>query len=134
MWQSVLGSPYKSAAIGSVDTSFVANLVFVTAGTYCADLTGGDVDTLGYISAGVALTPFTGIVLYHVYLRVKDNNYCKAQCLTRCKELSADSRAAGDTSPWEDSSTADEAEDDDPLLTYRELQEAPAPAVIGYTL
>ena len=66
-WQSVCGRPYTSVIISILEMSFIVNLLYLAVTTYYANLTGTNSAIFSYISTGLALTTFIGIVVFHIY-------------------------------------------------------------------
>ena len=130
-WQSVWGSPYTNTCISILEVSFIVNILFLAVTTFYAQLTtvGSNIDILGYISTGVAFSTFLGIVLFHIYLRMRDT----ALCRTLCKRRDTSMDRTGTDFLW-DGRYVDSETEDEPLLSCTELGDTPPELPIGYTL
>ena len=73
----VFGSPniYKNQWIALLDALFLFNLVILSAGTYYCQRASGNQAAVGYTSLGVAFLIFAVILIYHVYMQVKDTAF-----------------------------------------------------------
>lgn len=85
IWQSVIHGSYANATLSTLEMSFIANIIFLSFGTYYASLSGLDIDLPSYLSAGVALATFVVIFFFHVYLRLKGNMPCIPKCTREVK-------------------------------------------------
>ena len=73
----VFGSPniYKSQRIAVLDAAFLFNLVILSAATYYCQQSDGNQAAVGYTSLGVAFLIFVVILIYHVFMQVKDTAF-----------------------------------------------------------
>lgn len=82
VWQTVICGSYINNFISILETTFMVNIVFLAAGTYFAGIIGTKTDLPSYISAGIALGEFALIVLFHIYLCMK-NTLCYRRCMAK---------------------------------------------------
>ena len=118
IWLSIWGRPHANNIIGTLEMSFVANLLYLTVTTYYASLTGINSAIFSYISTGVALATFIGIVISHIFQRMRETTliWTKCQktetdnpskailCWTKCPKTEHDHEAADTDNDflWED--------------------------------
>ena len=79
------GMVYKNWYLNALELSFILNLVILTVATYVYHVThsGGSQAAVTYTSTGIAFLTFVGIVINHIYVRIKS----KVQCTQRCYQL-----------------------------------------------
>ena len=79
------GMVYKNWYLNALELSFILNLVILTVATYVYHVThsGGNQAAVTYTSTGIAFLTFVGIVINHIYVRIKS----KVQCTQRCYQL-----------------------------------------------
>ena len=61
------GKIYTKWLVGTIETSFICNIVVFTSITFYVRETNGNQSVVSYISTGVAVTTFIGIIVYHIY-------------------------------------------------------------------
>ena len=77
------GMVYKSWYLNALEQSFILNLGILAAATYHMKLSGGSQAAVAYISVGIAFLSFVGILVYHIYMRIKP----KVQCIEHGRQL-----------------------------------------------
>ena len=80
---ALLGSVYKSWFLNALELSFILNLGILTVATYHVTVSGGSQAAVAYTSVGIAFLTFVGIIIYHIYIRVKS----KVQYTQRGQQL-----------------------------------------------
>ena len=65
------GLAYKSWYLNALELSFILNLGMLTVATYHVNQSGGSQAAVVYTSVGIAFLTFVGIVIYHIYIRIK---------------------------------------------------------------
>ena len=75
-----IGPIYKTSYLNILESSFILNLGLLAAATYHVNQAGGSQEAVVYTSVGVAFIEFVGIIVYHIYLQVRN---------IRCQEYSA---------------------------------------------
>lgn len=73
---------YMSWYIWLLEASFLLNLGILSVATFYSNSVGGNQAIVTFISVGTAFVTFTGIILYHIFLRIRGTNVCKS-ALTR---------------------------------------------------
>ena len=86
---------YKAWYLNILEASFIINLLLLAIGTYYVEISEGNQSALTYTSVSVAFATFSGIVVYHSCLQIKDTMLFK-KLLTHCLKSSADDTGAGD--------------------------------------
>ena len=71
------GRVFKNPYIGALEGSFLLNLGILATTTYHINLTGGNQAAATFTSIGIAFVTFIGIVIYHIFLQIKDMNYAR---------------------------------------------------------
>ena len=71
MW--VWSGVYKKWYLNVLESSFILNLILVAAATLYAKHAGGSQSIVFHTSVSVAFSTFIGIVIYHVYQRLRDS-------------------------------------------------------------
>ena len=79
MWFALSGKVYKSWYLNALELSFILNLGMLAAATYHVNQSGGSQAAVVYTSVGIAFLTFVGIVIYHIYKRIKGKLQC-IQC------------------------------------------------------
>ena len=89
---------YKAWYLNVLEASFIINLLLLAIGTYYVEISEGNQSALTYTSVSVAFATFSGIVVYHSCLQVKDIMLFKKlyKKLTRCLKSSVDYTGDGD--------------------------------------
>ena len=82
-WFELCGKVYKSWYLNALELSFILNLGMLAAATYHVNQSGGNQAAVAYTSVGIAFLTFVGIVVYHIYIRIKS----KVQYIQRGKQL-----------------------------------------------
>ena len=77
------GLAYKSWYLNALELSFILNLGMLTVATYHVNHSGGSQAAVVYTSVGIAFLTFVGIILYHIYIRIKS----KVQYIRRGNQL-----------------------------------------------
>ena len=73
MWVwNASGGVYKKWYLNALESSFILNLVLLSATTLYVKLTGGNQAAVFYTSVSITFAIFIGIIIYHVSLRVMD--------------------------------------------------------------
>ena len=67
------GGMYKKWYLNALESSFIFNLIILAAATLYAKLAGGNQAAVSYTSVTIAFTTFIGIIIYHVYQRLRDS-------------------------------------------------------------
>ena len=76
IWFSLSGTIYKSWHLNALEVSFILNLGTLAVTTYHMKLSGGSQAAVAYTSLGIAFLTFVGIVICHIYMRIKSKvNY-----------------------------------------------------------
>ena len=70
---NVGGGMYKKWYLNALESSFIFNLIILAAATYQTKLAGGNQAAVFYTSVTIAFTTFIGIIIYHVYQRLRDS-------------------------------------------------------------
>ena len=74
MWVwNVSGGVCKKWYLNVLESSFLFNLVILATATYQVKLAGGNQAAVSYSSVSVAFSTFIGIIIYHVYQRLRDS-------------------------------------------------------------
>ena len=68
---------YVNWYIWLLEASFLLNLGILSVGTFYSNFSGGNQAIVTFISVGTAFVTFTGIILYHVFLRIRGTNVWK---------------------------------------------------------
>ena len=71
VWFALSGMVYKKWCLNALELSFILNLGILAAATYHMKLSGGSQAAVAYTSVGIAFLTFVGIVIYHIYLKIK---------------------------------------------------------------
>ena len=82
-WLTISGVVYKSRYLNTVEVSFILNLGILAVATYHVNQSGGSQALVAYTSVGIAFLTFVGIVIYHIYIRIKS----KVQYIQRGHKL-----------------------------------------------
>ena len=80
---ALLGKVYKNWYLNVLELSFILNLSILAIATYHVNQSGGSQAAVAYTSVGIAFLTFVGIVIYHIYIRIKS----KVQYTQRGKKL-----------------------------------------------
>ena len=72
IWVWNVGGMYKKWYLNALESSFILNLVLLSAATYQVKLAGGNQAAVFYTSVSIAFATFIGIIIYHVCQRVMD--------------------------------------------------------------
>ena len=68
------GRIYKNWYLQALDVSYIVNIGILAAATYYIRCAGGNQTSLAYISVGIALLTFIGIVVYHAITQIKGSH------------------------------------------------------------
>ena len=68
---------YSNWPLDILEGSFILNLGILAGATYYVRLSGGNQEFVTYLSIGIVLTEFVGIVIYHAILQLKDTAVVK---------------------------------------------------------
>ena len=71
VWFAFLGKAYKSWYLNALELSFILNLGILAVATYYVNQSGGSQVPVTYTSVGIAFFTFVGIVIYHIYVRIR---------------------------------------------------------------
>ena len=71
VWFTLSGMVYKSWKLNALELSFILNLGVLSAATYHVKLSGGSQAAVAYTSLGITFVMFVGIVIYHIYMKIK---------------------------------------------------------------
>ena len=71
------GRIYMNKFLDVLEASFIFNLGILATATYHVKETGGNQAAAAYTSVSVALFTFIGILLYHIYIQIKDTSAWK---------------------------------------------------------
>ena len=89
-WLTLSGMVYTSWYLNALEVSFILNLSLLAAATYYLKQSGRRQGAVVYTSVGIAFLTFVGIIIYHIYIRVKSKvQYtcigikAKVQCMKR---------------------------------------------------
>ena len=87
-WFTLSGMVYTSWYLNALEVSFILNLGVLAAATYHVNQSGGSQAAVTYISVSIAFLTFVGIVINHIYIRIKEihKRYTHANFQGRCKE------------------------------------------------
>ena len=80
---ALLGKVYKSWFLNALELSFILNLGILAIATHFVLHSGGSQAAVAYTSVGIAFLTFVGIVIYHIYMRMKS----KVQYIQRGYQL-----------------------------------------------
>ena len=80
---ALLGKVYKSWYLNALELSFILNVSMLAVATYHLNQSGGSQAAVAYTSVGIAFLTFVGIVIYHIYTRIKS----KVQYIQRGNQL-----------------------------------------------
>ena len=89
MVHSVWYMVYTSWYLNALEVSFILNLGILAFATYHVNQSGGSQAAVAYISVGIAFLIFVGIVIYHIYMRIKKAHQLRRiheNCQGRCEE------------------------------------------------
>ena len=90
-WLALSGMVCKSWHLNAIEVSFILNLGILAAATYYVKLSGGSQAAVAYISVSIAFLTFVGVVIHHIYMRIKS----KVQCIAHGRQLQ-DKNGKGD--------------------------------------
>ena len=76
IWFPLSGMVYKSWHLNALELSFILNLGILAVATYHVKLSGGSQTAVAYTSVGTAFLTFVGIVIHHIYKRIKSKVQC----------------------------------------------------------
>ena len=82
------GKIYKNWYLDALESFFVLNIGILAVATYHTKIVSGNQNVLTYISMGTVFVAFLGILLFHVYIQVKDTNFCIK--IRNCRNRPAD--------------------------------------------
>ena len=82
-WLTISGVVYKSRYLNAIEVSFILNLGVLAVATYHVNQSGGSQVAVAYTSVGIAFLMFVGVVIYHIYMRIKS----KVQYIQRGHQL-----------------------------------------------
>ena len=68
---------YSNWPLDILEGSFILNLGILAGASYYVRLSGGNQEVVTYLSIGIVLTEFIGIVIYHVIIQLKDTAVVK---------------------------------------------------------
>ena len=68
---ALLGKVYKNWYLNALEVSFILNLGILAVATLYVNQSGGSQAAVAYISVGIVFLTFAGIVIYHIYIRIK---------------------------------------------------------------
>ena len=68
---------YSNWPLDILEGSFILNLGILAGASYYVRLSGGNQEVVTYLSIGIVLTEFVGIVIYHVIIQLKDTTVVK---------------------------------------------------------
>ena len=68
------GRIYKNWYLQALDVSYIVNIGILAAATYYVRCAGGNQTALAYVSVGIALLTFIGIVVYHAITQIKGSH------------------------------------------------------------
>ena len=68
---------YSNWPLDILEGSFILNLGILAGASYYVRLSGGNQEVVTYLSIGIVLTEFVGIVIYHVIIQLKDTAVVK---------------------------------------------------------
>ena len=77
IWAWISGGVYRNWCLNALEGSFALNLIILAAATYHVKLSGGNQLAVGYTSVTIALVTFIGILVYHIFLQVRDTKLWK---------------------------------------------------------
>ena len=60
---------YEKRYVNILETSFILNIIILASGTYCIIKGGGNQLVLSFLSTGLVLTEFIGIIFFHIWRR-----------------------------------------------------------------
>ena len=70
-WFALSGAAYKNWYLNALELSFILNLGILAVATYHVNHSGGSQVAVSYTSVGIAFLTFVGIIIYHIYIRIK---------------------------------------------------------------
>ena len=66
-----IGRPiYEKRYVNILETSFILNIIILASGTYCIIKGNGNQLVLSFLSTGLVLTEFVGIIFFHIWCRM----------------------------------------------------------------
>ena len=71
------GRIYKNWYLQALDVSYIVNIGILAAATFYVRCAGGNQTALAYVSVGIALLTFIGIMVYHAITQIKDSHVWK---------------------------------------------------------
>ena len=76
LYVPLIGRPiYEKRYVNILETSFILNIIILASGTYCIKKVGGNQLVLSFISAGVVLSQFVGIIFFHIWCRMANPTF-----------------------------------------------------------
>ena len=69
-----IGRPiYEKRYVNILETSFILNFIILASGTYCIIKGGGNQLAWSFLSTGLVLTEFVGIIFFHILRRMANS-------------------------------------------------------------
>ena len=77
---------YKNKYFGVLEASYILNLGILAAATNYVQQAGGNQAAVAYTSTSIAFLTFILIIIYHIYLQIKNYQCWKTLCSTLRKD------------------------------------------------
>ena len=85
----VMSAVYKKWYLGVLEVSFLLNMVVLAAATYHVTLSGGSQAAVTFTSLAIAFTTFAGIIIFHIFLQLRNTNcFQKLQLAVNKEQIS----------------------------------------------
>ena len=118
-WALIAGGVYKNRCLDALEVSFILNLGMLAAATYHVRLSKGNQAAVMYTSIAATFLTFVGILLYHIYLRLREFTLWQSLIMFICLRGKSNDNAVGGEA---DSGYNDQASFA-PTASYIELRE-----------
>ena len=120
---ALLGKVYKNWYLNALELSFILNLSILATATYHVNQSGGSQAAVAYTSVGIAFLTFVGIVIYHIYIRIKS----KVQYTQHGKKLQHENNKCHRNNDNDNPGNLDHQPRDIPTVTEVNLHELRSP-------
>ena len=76
---------YEKGYVNILETSFILNIIILASGTYCIIKGGGNQLALSFLSTGLVLTEFVGIIFFHILCRMANPTLCQKLIISKIR-------------------------------------------------